>query len=66
MTAIVMVGGGIGALVAPPIANWLISRFDWRTSYMIVGSLVFVVVRPVRPISEEYPASVGGRHPWST
>jgi MFS family permease len=27
ITAIVMVGGGIGALAAPPAANWLISQF---------------------------------------
>jgi MFS family permease len=44
ITAIVMVGGGIGALAAPPAANWLISQFDWRTSYIIIGSLVFFVV----------------------
>ncbi len=44
ITAIVLVGGGIGALAAPPAANWLISQFDWRTSYTIIGSLVFFVV----------------------
>jgi MFS family permease len=44
MTAIVMVGGGLGTLVAPPISNWLISVFAWRTSYVIVGSLVFLFV----------------------
>jgi MFS family permease len=44
ITAIVMVGGGIGALAAPPAANWLISQFDWRISYIIIGSLVFFVV----------------------
>jgi MFS family permease len=44
MTAIVMVGGGTGTLVAPPISNWLISLFAWRTSYAIVGCLVFIFV----------------------
>jgi MFS family permease len=44
MTAIVMVGGGTGTLVAPPISTWLISLFAWRTSYIIVGCLVFIFV----------------------
>ena len=44
ITAIVMVGGGLGSLVAPPVANSLIVRFDWRTSCMIIGSLVLFVV----------------------
>ena len=44
ITAIVMVGGGIGSLAAPPVANLLITRFNWRTSCMIIGSFVFVVI----------------------
>ena len=65
MTAIVMVGGGIGTLVAPPMANSLISLFAWRTAYVIVGGLVFFRCRSIRPISEEYPASVGTESPRS-
>ena len=35
MTGIVVAGIGIGGLIAPPVANWLISIYDWRypTSY---------------------------------
>ena len=44
MTAIVMVGGGIGTLMAPPVSNWLISLFAWRTAYVILGCLVFFFV----------------------
>lgn len=44
MTGIVAAGIGIGTLVAPPVANWLITSFDWRLSYIILGLVVLVVV----------------------
>ena len=44
MSGIVLTGTGLGALIAPPAANWLISRYDWRTSYIIIGIIILVVV----------------------
>lgn len=44
MTGIVLAGLGIGGLVAPPLANWLISSYDWRMSYIIIGVLGLVIV----------------------
>jgi OFA family oxalate/formate antiporter-like MFS transporter len=43
MTGIAVAGIGIGSLIAPPAANWLISAYDWRVSYIIIGCLVLVV-----------------------
>ena len=42
MTGIAVAGIGIGSLIAPPAANWLISAYDWRVSYIIIGCLVLV------------------------
>lgn len=42
MAGIVSAGTGIGQLIAPPIANWLISIYDWRLSYIIMGGVVLV------------------------
>jgi MFS family permease len=44
MTGIVLTGVSIGTLIAPPVATRLISAYDWRTSYIIVGSIVLVAV----------------------
>lgn len=44
MTGIVVSGVSIGILVAPPVANWLISIHDWRLSYIIIGSTASLVV----------------------
>ena len=44
MSGIVLTGTGMGALIAPPVAIRLISAYDWRLSYIIMGILVLVVV----------------------
>ncbi len=44
MTGIVVAGIGIGTLIAPLAANWLISYFDWRFSYLILGGAVLIII----------------------
>lgn len=44
MTGIVLTGLGIGGLIAPPLASRLISIYDWRISYIIIGILGLVIV----------------------
>jgi len=58
MTGIVMGGIGIGTLVAPPVANWLISTYDWRVSYIILGSAVMVVVIAAAQFLKRDPARI--------
>jgi MFS family permease len=43
MTGIVAAGIGAGTLVIAPISNWLISTYDWRVSYLILGGVVMVI-----------------------
>lgn len=46
MTGFVVAGIGIGTIIFPPVANWLISSYGWRTSYIIIGiiALVFIIL----------------------
>ena len=44
MTGIVLTGVSIGTLVAPPVVSRLISAYDWRTSYLVLGTVVLVAV----------------------
>jgi MFS family permease len=44
MTGIALTGIGIGSLIAPPVAHRLVSMYDWRLSYVILGSMVFLIV----------------------
>ena len=43
MTGVVVSGIGLGAIIVPPLANRLISIYDWRSSYIIIGTTVVVV-----------------------
>lgn len=44
MTAIVLSGMGIGIMIIPPIANYLISTYTWRTAYIIFAVFGFLLV----------------------
>lgn len=44
MSGIVGAGIGIGTLIGSPVANSLISAFDWRLSYTILGGVVLVII----------------------
>ena len=59
MTGIVMAGIGIGTLIGPPVASWLISTYSWRVSYMILGSIVMVVVVLAAQFLRRDPTQVG-------
>lgn len=59
MTGIVVAGGGIGTLITPPIANWLISTYGWRMSYIILGSTVLLLVLLAARLLRRDPAEVG-------
>jgi MFS family permease len=43
-TGVVMTGSGFGIVMMPPVANLLISNFNWRTSYIIIGSIALVLI----------------------
>jgi len=42
MTGVVFSGMGIGMIVIPPLASQLISAYDWRLSYIIMGVIALV------------------------
>ncbi len=44
MSGIVGAGIGIGTLIGAPVANSLISAFDWRSSYIILGGVLLVAI----------------------
>lgn len=59
MTGIAATGIGIGTLIAPPVSNWLITHYDWRVSYIMLGSLVLVVVVLSAQLLRRDPAKMG-------
>lgn len=44
MTGIVVSGIGVGILIIPPLASRLISIYEWRSSYLIIGIISLVLI----------------------
>jgi len=59
MTGIAIAGTGVGGLIAPLLANWLISTYAWRLSYVILGSIVLVLIILAAQFLKRDPAQVG-------
>jgi OFA family oxalate/formate antiporter-like MFS transporter len=58
MTGIMVGGGGLGGFVGPIISNWLISTYDWRKAYIILGISIFIVVNVAAQFLKYNPATV--------
>ncbi len=59
MTGIVQTGVGIGGLIISLVATQLILAYDWRTSYIILGSIVLVVAVSTAQFLRRDPAQMG-------
>jgi len=59
MTGITVSGLGMGTLVMPPIVNWLISLYGWRTSYIVVGIVSLVLIILAAQFLKRDPGEIG-------
>jgi len=59
VTGIVASGVGVGTAVMPPVARWLISAYDWRVSYMIIGGVAMAVTFIVAQFLRRDPYAMG-------
>ena len=59
MIGITKVGAGIGIMVAPLLANWLISGYGWRNAYLVIGILALVGIIAVALLFKRDPSQIG-------
>jgi MFS family permease len=59
MTGIVSSGVALGMTVGPPVANWLISTYDWRQSFLILGIACGVIIILASQFLKRDPQQVG-------
>jgi len=59
MTGIVLAGAGVGIIIIPPAARWLIATYGWRTSYIIVSIIALVIIMLAAQFLKRDPAQVG-------
>ncbi len=59
MTGIVASGIGLGTMIMPPVANWLIADYGWRTSYIIFGIIALVFITLAAQFLRRDPSQMG-------
>ncbi|MEE9399085.1 MAG: MFS transporter [Dehalococcoidales bacterium] len=52
-------GIGLGTLFMAPFATYLISRFDWRMAYLIIGLIAWLFVIPLSRVLKRDPYEIG-------
>ncbi len=52
-------GLGIGALVLAPFAQFLITKFDWRNSYLLIAGILLVIGLPISRLMRLHPSEKG-------
>lgn len=59
VTGAVASGTGLGMVITPPVARWLISTYGWRVSYVAVGIIVLVVTVTGAQFLRREPSDLG-------
>jgi MFS family permease len=59
MTGVLFSGMGLGGVIFPPIANWLISIFDWRYSFAILGAIIITGISIASQFLRREPREMG-------
>ncbi|HEX4768191.1 MAG TPA: MFS transporter [Lichenihabitans sp.] len=54
--SLVSAGMGMAPLTMSPLAAWLVSRYDWRTAYLLIAIVVLVLMVPATMLVRRPPA----------
>ena len=56
---IAMAGRGIGGIISPLLAQWLISDYGWRWTFVILGLIALVVIISIAQFMRHSPQRMG-------
>ncbi len=59
MTGVVQSGGGLGGVIMPPLAGWLILNYGWRDSYVILGAIALILIVLTAQFLKSDPGQIG-------
>ena len=51
-------GVGLGRVVIPPLATYLITKFDWRVAYFILGLITLLIAAPLSRLLKREPREI--------
>ncbi|MFH1381272.1 MAG: MFS transporter [Chloroflexota bacterium] len=52
-------GAGLGPVVIAPLATYLITDFNWRTAYLVVGLIAWLIILPLSRLLKKEPREIG-------
>lgn len=52
-------GFGLGGVTTPLLAQWLISTYDWRQTYIFLGLITLVIITPLAQFMRHSPQRMG-------
>ncbi|UCD09750.1 MAG: MFS transporter [Dehalococcoidales bacterium] len=52
-------GEGLGTITMAPLSNFLITKFSWKTAYLIIGLITWAVVIPLSRLLKKEPGEIG-------
>ncbi len=58
---ITFAGVGLGGMISPLLAQWLISSYGWRQAFIILGLITFIIIIPLAQFMKHSPQRVGLR-----
>ncbi|HJX14066.1 MAG TPA: MFS transporter [Dehalococcoidales bacterium] len=61
MSGIVKIGTGVGIMLMPLLAAWLISAYGWRLAWAVIGGVIIVFVSAASQLLRRDPATMGLR-----
>ncbi|MFC2039017.1 MFS transporter [Chloroflexota bacterium] len=59
MSGIMKVGTGTGMTIMPLVASVLIANLEWRTSYIVIGAAILILVIPLAQLMRRDPREMG-------
>ena len=52
-------GGGAGTVVMAPFATYLITNFDWRTAFIVLGLMAWLIMASFSILLKKDPGDIG-------
>jgi MFS family permease len=59
MNGLVLAGTGVGTLIVSPLTSRLIESYGWRTSFIILGAAIFLIIFVLAQFMRLDPAQIG-------
>ncbi len=56
---LVMAGMGIGGVISPLLTQWLISAYDWRYAFVVLGLITIIIIIPIAQFMRHSPQRIG-------